>query len=160
MRTFLQANDFETWFVIARGPNVITKKDGTSIVPKPEEEWDENDLKKAQINAKALNALHCALDVNEYNKISSCTTAKEIWDKLEVANEGTSQVKEDNISMLVHDYEMFKMEPNESIASMQCRFLTITNSLNDLGKNYSNEEIMRKILRVLPKKWRPKVTAI
>ncbi|GAV66027.1 zf-CCHC domain-containing protein/UBN2 domain-containing protein, partial [Cephalotus follicularis] len=36
----------------------------------------------------------------------------------------------------------------------------ITNSLKNLGKSYSNKELVRKILRCLPKSWTPKVTAI
>ena len=66
--------------------------------------------------------------MDEYNKISSCKSAKEIWDKLEIAHEGTSQVKDDNINMLVHDYELFKMEPIESITSMYSRFSIIADS--------------------------------
>jgi len=62
--------------------------------------------------------------------------------------------------MLTHDYELFKMEPNESITSMHSRFLTITNDLNTLRNFFSNKDILRKILRILPKKWQPKVIAI
>ncbi|GAV83154.1 zf-CCHC domain-containing protein/UBN2 domain-containing protein, partial [Cephalotus follicularis] len=36
----------------------------------------------------------------------------------------------------------------------------ITNSLKNLGKSYPNQELVRKILRCLPKSWTPKVTAI
>ncbi|GAV86987.1 UBN2 domain-containing protein, partial [Cephalotus follicularis] len=36
----------------------------------------------------------------------------------------------------------------------------IINSLKNLGKSYSNQELVRKILRCLPKCWTPKVTAI
>ena len=61
----------------------------------------------AQLNDKAMNLLYCALDAQEFNKISSCISAKEIWDKLEVTYEGTNQVKETKISMLVHKYELF-----------------------------------------------------
>ena len=35
--------------------------------------------------------------------------SKEIWDKLVVTYEGTSQVKETNINILMHQYEMFKI---------------------------------------------------
>ena len=48
----------------------------------------------AQLNAKAINVLYCALDVNEFNRISTCNSTKEIWDRLEVTREGTDQVKE------------------------------------------------------------------
>ncbi|GAV61284.1 UBN2 domain-containing protein, partial [Cephalotus follicularis] len=36
----------------------------------------------------------------------------------------------------------------------------IINSLKNLGKSYPNQELVRKILRCLPKSWKPKVTAI
>jgi len=52
-----------------------------------------------------MNILHCALDVNEYNRIFCCESAKEIWDRLEVTYEGTCQVKEDKISMLVQSFK-------------------------------------------------------
>ncbi|KAM7528138.1 hypothetical protein LguiB_031548 [Lonicera macranthoides] len=161
MWTFLQANDFEQWKVTLVGPYEITKTDERgNIIPKSISEYNEHDIRKIQYNAKALNSLHCALSMDEYNKISCCKTTKEIWDKLEVAHEGTSQVKEDNINILVHGYELFNMEPNESLASMYNRFSILTNALALLGKVYSNEEKIRKVLRILPKMRRPKVTAI
>ncbi|GAV83507.1 UBN2 domain-containing protein, partial [Cephalotus follicularis] len=39
-------------------------------------------------------------------------------------------------------------------------FTTIINSLKNLGKSYSYQELVRKILRCLPKIWTPKVTTI
>ena len=83
--------------------------------PKPEFTWDKNDLKMLQSNAKAMNVLCCALDPNEYNRISTCESEKEIWDKLEGTHEGTSQVKESKINILVHNYELFKIKLNESL---------------------------------------------
>ncbi|GAV61595.1 UBN2 domain-containing protein, partial [Cephalotus follicularis] len=55
-----------------------------------------------------------------------------------------------------HEYELFIMHDNESISDMFTRFTTIINSLKDLGKSYSNQELVRKILRCLPKSWTPK----
>ncbi|GAV62252.1 DUF4219 domain-containing protein/UBN2 domain-containing protein, partial [Cephalotus follicularis] len=46
------------------------------------------------------------------------------------------------------------------ISDMFTRFTTIINSLKNLGKSYPNQELVRKILRCLPKSWTPKVTAI
>ncbi|GAV82958.1 UBN2 domain-containing protein, partial [Cephalotus follicularis] len=97
---------------------------------------------------------------NEFNRISSCDTAKEMWDLLEVTYEGTNQVKESKISMLVHEYELFVMHNDECISDMFTRVTTIVNSLKNLGKNYSNQELVRKILRCLSKSWTPKVTTI
>ena len=127
---------------------------------KSENEWDEVDKKMAQLNVKVMNILYCALDVNEFNRISVCTSAKEIWDRLEVTYEGTNQVKDSKINMLVHKYELFKMESNENIYAMFTRFTDIINSLKSLGRTYSNSDLVHKILRSLPRNWEAKVTAI
>ena len=85
---------------------------------------------------------------------------KKYGKKLVVTYEGTSQVRETKINML-HQYELFKMQPGETIKEMFTRFTDITNNLKSLDKTYTNEEMVRKILRGLPKsKWGPKVTAI
>ena len=62
--------------------------------------------------------------------------------------------------MLVHNYELFKMDPNETISVMFTRFTDITNGLKSLGRMYLNVDLIQKILRSLPDKWDPKVTAI
>ena len=56
-----------------------------------------------------MNALICALDKTEYNRISHCNTAQEIWHTLEVTHEGTSQVKESRLAMFNNEYENFIM---------------------------------------------------
>ncbi|KAH9697041.1 hypothetical protein KPL71_023435 [Citrus sinensis] len=52
------------------------------------------------------------------------------------------------------------MEQNESMYSMYTRFTDIVNTLGALGKTFSNSEKVKKIIRSLPKEWRPKMTAI
>ena len=69
-------------------------------------------------------------------------------------------MKDSRIDILVHSYELFKMNSDESISSMFTRFTEIVNSLKSLGKTYTNSELIRKILRCLPKGWEAKVTAI
>ena len=160
MRIYVQSVDYELWRIIVKGPKTPTIKIEGKDEPKPESTWDENDLKMLQSNSKAMNILYCALDANEYNRISSCESAKEIWDRLEVTHEGTSQVKESKINMLVHNYELFRMKTDESITEMFTRFTDIINGLKSLGKVYPNNEQVRKILRSLPKAWEAKVTAI
>ena len=148
------------WSIIVNGPHTPTKIiDGEESI-KPKKKWNEIDKKMAQLNARAMNVLYYALDANEFNRISTCMLAKKIWDRLEVTHEGTNQVKESKINMLVHKYELFKIEHNESITVMFTRFMDIINGLKSLGKSYSNSDLMRKILRSLPRTWKAKVTAI
>ena len=117
----------------------------------PRNQWTNQHKAKVQMNAKAKNLLTCALSRSEYDKIISCDSAKEIWDSLKVLHEGTDQVKETKISMLVHQYEMFKMLEYENIDKMTTRFMHIINQSKALGKRCSNAEMIRKILRSLSK---------
>ncbi|GAV76501.1 LOW QUALITY PROTEIN: UBN2 domain-containing protein, partial [Cephalotus follicularis] len=89
------------------------------------------------LNAKAKHVIICALNSNEFNRVSSCATAK-MWDRLEVTYEGTNQVKDAKINMLVREYEMFSMKENENISGMFVRFTNIINSLQSLNKCYTN----------------------
>ncbi|GAV58757.1 zf-CCHC domain-containing protein/UBN2 domain-containing protein [Cephalotus follicularis] len=160
MTIFLQSLDYQLWHIIVNGPRMPTRMIEGVVSLKPENEFNDIDFRILQLNSKAKHVLFCAVGPNEFNRISSCDSVKEIWDLLEVTNEGTNQVKESKISMFVHEYELFMMHNDECISDMFTRFTTIVNSLKNLGKSYSNQELIRKILRCLPKSWTPKVTAI
>jgi len=160
MRIYIQALDYEAWKIIRDGPYILTKIVNETKVSKFEEERDERDSRLIQLNAKVINMLYCDLYANEFNRISACEYAKEMWDKLEMTYEGTNQVKESNINRLVHEYELFCMKSEESISEMFTRFTNIINSLKALSKCYTDVENVRKNLRSLPKHWDAKVTAI
>ena len=51
-------------------------------VPKTDDEWTLEEKKKVEMNAKPINLRHCAISFVEYQKVSRCKNAKEIWDKL------------------------------------------------------------------------------
>ncbi|GAV59233.1 LOW QUALITY PROTEIN: zf-CCHC domain-containing protein/UBN2 domain-containing protein, partial [Cephalotus follicularis] len=54
-----------------------------------------------------------------------------------------------------HEPELFMIHDDECISDMFTRFTTIINSLKNLGKSYPIHELVRKILRCLPKSWTP-----
>ncbi|KAH9792467.1 hypothetical protein KPL71_004134 [Citrus sinensis] len=161
IRIYLQALDYEIWEVVCDGPFMPTFKDEVGDdIPKPSSQWSELEKRKMSLNSKAMNALFCALDKKEFHRVSSCESAQEIWNKLEVVYEGTNQVKESKISRYTRQYELFQMEENENVYSMYTRFTDIVKTLGALGKTFSNSEKVTKIIRSLPKEWRPKRTAI
>ncbi|XP_070018932.1 uncharacterized protein [Nicotiana sylvestris] len=117
------------------------------------EQWEKN--------AKAKKCLVCGLSPDEYSRIQSCTTAKEIWDTLQVAHEGTPQVKRSRGTLLYSQYENFTMKDGETIKEMYTRFTTLTNEFKSLGRVILEEDKVEKILtRVLPVAWESKITAI
>ena len=155
MHDFLMAEDSQLWDIVLDGPHVPTKevKDGeiTKVVPKTRQEYTEEDRKKVEKNYKAKKLLVCGIGAEEYNRISACESAKEIWDCLKTAHEGTEQVKESKVDLLTTQYENFTMKEGESIHDMQTRFSSITNELRCLGEPIPTSKQVRKILRVLPK---------
>ncbi|GAV69438.1 UBN2 domain-containing protein [Cephalotus follicularis] len=115
MTFFIQALDFNLWDIIIDGTELpqTTSKEGVKSLKRrslyTDEDTDE-DRKKVQLNAKAKHVIICALNSNEFNRVSSCATPKEMWDRLEVTYEGTNQVKDAKINILVREYEMFSMK--------------------------------------------------
>ena len=71
---------------------------------------------------------------------------KRYVDTLQVTHEGTTNVKRSRINTLTHEYELFRMNPNETTHDMQKRFTHIVNHLASLGKIFSNEDIINKVL--------------
>ena len=77
-----------------------------------------------------------------------------------MTHEGTSEVRRARLNVLMREYELFSMLPNESIHDMQKRFTHIINALLALGKTFLQGELSNKVLRCLDRNWQPKVTAI
>ena len=119
-----------------------TKEDGTTVVKKPEE-FDSEDYRMMEKNAKAKKLLYFDLGLDEYTRISECDSAKDIWDALQVAHEGTNQVKQPRIELLMRKYELFEMGDRETVIDMYTRFTHITDELKSLGKTFTAEELVR-----------------
>ncbi|XP_020205582.1 uncharacterized protein LOC109790771 [Cajanus cajan] len=143
------------WKVVEQGDYIPHDNVGRGI---PKGRWNENQKQRFILNSKARNALMCALTKEEYTKVHSFRSAKQIWDTLAITYEGSIEVKCNKLSLLV--YELFEMEENESIQAMFGRFQTIVNELSFLGRTYDNFDHIEKLLRSLPRKWRPQVMAL
>ena len=102
----------ELWDIVLDGPFIpmMEEKDGekTSLVPKPRQKYDEADRKKIEKCYKAKTLLVCGIGPDEFNRVSACASAKEIWDCLKTAHEGTEQVKESKIDILTSSMRTLK----------------------------------------------------
>ena len=133
MHDYLMDEDSELWDIVLDGPfiSMMEERDGekTSLVPKPRQKYDESDRKKIKKGYKAKTLLVCRIGPDEFNRVSSCESAKEIWDCLQTAHEETEQVKESKIDMLTSRYENFKMKEGETIHDMFTKLSSIRNEL-------------------------------
>src|ERR1700732_5093811 len=113
MTSFIQSTEPECWMRILKGTVFPTSTVEGQVILKDESEYTENEWKANRFNAKALSLMQCALSSNEFNKISACANAKQMWDKLQTTYEGTSQVKESKIGVVLREYELFTMKDGE-----------------------------------------------
>ena len=82
MKIYIQTVDYHLWKVILKGPQIPSIKIDGIDIPKPEEDWDDNDMRMGELNAKAMNVLYFALDSTKFNRISTCSTAKKKMEQI------------------------------------------------------------------------------
>nr|KYP47331.1 hypothetical protein KK1_031061 [Cajanus cajan] len=80
MQIFIEAIDLNIWDSVENGPFIPTIVVGNEIRNLPKDQWSDDDRRKFQYNLKAKNIIPSALGIDEYFRISNCTSAKEMWD--------------------------------------------------------------------------------
>ncbi|RAL48741.1 hypothetical protein DM860_001061 [Cuscuta australis] len=75
------------------------------------------------MNAKAMNILHCSLEPDEFARVCSCKTAKEVWDLLQATLEGDTSTKQTMLALGNSEYESFKIGQHESIQDANRRLV-------------------------------------
>ena len=84
----MQSLDEKVWQAVEIG---WTKPKEASV------DWDEAKIKAENFNSRALHALFSAVANEEFKKISSTKTAKEVWTILQTTYEGTKAVKDSKL---------------------------------------------------------------
>src|ERR1044072_236527 len=166
MTAFLRSIDNKTWKSIVKGwtppVNKTTSENSsaTTIELKNEEDWTTEEDEAALANSKAINAIFNGVDKNMFRLINTCTVAKEAWDILKTAHEGTSRVRMSRLQMLTTQFETLRMSEEQTIAEFHMQIRDIANTSFALGEKMTNEKLVKKILRSLTKRFAMKVTAI
>ncbi|CAM8902304.1 unnamed protein product [Rhodiola kirilowii] len=161
MRSFLKSLDERAWKAMLRGWTEPTMNNLTGEpVPKPEALWTEDEDKAFMGNSKAMNAIFSAVNENVMKLIINCEVAKEAWDILQTAFEGTGKVRNSRMQAVTTKFEEMKMKEDENISEYNTRVLELSNEASALGKPIDEERLASKILRSLPPRFAMKVTAI
>ena len=93
MKNFIHSTYKGIWESIENGPFVPQVKKDDVLVDKPSSKWTKAESKKVKYYWLAKNIITSALRCDECFRISQCSSAKEMWDILEVTHEGTTNVK-------------------------------------------------------------------
>ncbi|KAH0712161.1 hypothetical protein KY289_008120 [Solanum tuberosum] len=102
MEDFIQAEDYELSMRVTDGPLMPTIKDSEGKdIPKPKSQYGEADYKMLGKNPKAKCILVCGLGPDEFDRISGCTSAKQIWDKLQNPHQGKIYTIEERVNKVL-----------------------------------------------------------
>jgi len=109
MKIFIESIDRGTWNDIVNGPYIpMVVVNGVSVV-KSYDELSEVENKRVQYDCVAKNIFTFSLNLDEFLRVSQCSSTKEMWDILEVTHEGTNDVKRARKHALIQEYELFRM---------------------------------------------------
>ncbi|KAK0608890.1 hypothetical protein LWI29_037579 [Acer saccharum] len=139
---------------------MMTPTGGGEDVLKPKAQWNAQEFESSKWNKKAMHTILCAMDENQYKLIQNTRIAKETWDILEVAHEGTEVVKDSKLQVLETQFELLRMDEIECFNDFEVRLMDIVNQSHQLGDPYSDRRIKQKIMRSLPDRFESKVTAL
>ena len=77
MENYIQAEDFQLWAIIENGPQVPMETTSSgSKIPKKVKDFDSEDYRIMEKNAKAKKLLYFVLGPDEYNRISKCECSR------------------------------------------------------------------------------------
>ncbi|XP_063941293.1 uncharacterized protein LOC135149496 [Daucus carota subsp. sativus] len=159
-RIYARSQGVKVWMAIEDGIIIPTKIIDDVIYEKKVSEYTHEEEDRMNIAAKAEMVLTSALAEKEYKRVNNCKSAQEMWNKLVVTYEGTTDIKDSRMDTLIMEYENFKLQEGENIIDMETRFTRIVDELAQLGKNYTQNEKNRRVLKSLPPSWKVKVTTI
>jgi hypothetical protein len=129
MVAFLKSMDSRAWKAVVKGWThpINTAEHGTTSL-KGEADWSVEEETESVGNSKALNALFNGVDRNMFKLINTCTKAKQAWEILQTAHEGTSKVRMSKLQLLTTKFENLKMDEDETISEFNTRLCDIENS--------------------------------
>jgi hypothetical protein len=149
MKAYIQAHGFQVWQSIVDGYTAPT-------VPPT----NDKAVKLGENNSKAINALLNGLSDTVFTKVAHCKSAKEIWDKLQNIYEGDSKVKATKLQTYIGQFEQLKMKEDEDITTYFLRVDETMNAIIGLGEEIEESVIVQKVLRSLPMRFNPKISAL
>ncbi|GAV68727.1 hypothetical protein CFOL_v3_12230 [Cephalotus follicularis] len=138
MSTFIQSLDYDLWDMIVFGLEL-----SRDYISNPRIKYNEKEKEMLKLNAKAKHIIFCALSSNEFDRISSCESAKEIWDKLEDFHEEKNVEGVTSCLMAMEE----DSSGDESENEVNFTFEELQNAYENLFKEYENVSLKNKSLK-------------
>ena len=109
---------------------------------------------------KALTALHSSVNGSIFTRIMSCTSAREVWIKLEEEFHGNTRTRQMQVLNLRREFETLKMKENELVKDFTERMLKVVNQIPVLGEQVTDQRIVEKVLVSFPERFEATISSL
>ncbi|CAN6286494.1 unnamed protein product [Urochloa humidicola] len=124
--------------------------------------WDAVEAAKPEHREDrlALAAILCAVPTDMKASLAVKKTAKEAWAAVNTARVGDERVKQASVQRLLKEFETVVHVDGENIDDLAARIDGLAVQLRELGETMEDMRVVRKILRVVPKRYNQVACAI
>ncbi|GKD18533.1 hypothetical protein Tco_1207691, partial [Tanacetum coccineum] len=100
-----------------------------------------------------MNLILLSIPNDIYNSVDSCTSAKDMWKRVERLMRGTIQYKVDRETRFTNQFGQLVAEPREALVSVYNRFPQLMNDLERNDMHFPIVTINTKFLNSLQLEW-------
>jgi hypothetical protein len=154
MRSFLQAQ--ECWDPVDLG---YVEPDPADLSAMTNQQRIAQATQRNREN-KAKFWIQNSVDDSIFSKITGAGTSKQAWDILKSSYQGNDRVKTVKLQTLRMQFETLRMTESENVDQFMTRVMGIVNQIRLTGEAITDQRIVEKVLRSLPKKFEMVVTTI
>ncbi|GJW20949.1 integrase, catalytic region, zinc finger, CCHC-type containing protein [Tanacetum coccineum] len=133
-----------------------------STVPKLQtvEDLQGDALLHYDAEMELMNLILLSIPNEIYNSVDACTTAKEMWKRVERLMRGTIQNQVDRETRFTNEFDQFVAEPGEALVSVYNRFAQLMNDLERNKMIFPIVTVNTKFLNSLQPEWLKYVTQV
>ncbi|GJT08652.1 hypothetical protein Tco_0843114 [Tanacetum coccineum] len=107
-----------------------------------------------------MNLILLSIPNEIYNSVDACTTAKEMWKRVERLMRGTIQNQVDRETRFTNEFDQFVVEPGEALVFVYNRFAQLMNDLERNKMIFPIVTVNTKFLNSLQPEWLKYVTQV
>ncbi|GJU07412.1 hypothetical protein Tco_1123842 [Tanacetum coccineum] len=112
------------------------------------------------VEMELMNLILLSIPNDIYNSMDACTSAKDMWKRVERLIKGTIQNKVDRETHFTNEFDQFVVEPGEVLVSVYNRFAQLMNDLERNDMHFPIVTINTKFLNSLQPEWLKYVTQV
>ncbi|GJS65509.1 hypothetical protein Tco_0680073 [Tanacetum coccineum] len=124
------------------------------------EDLQGDELLHYDAEIELMNLILLSIPNEIYNSVDACTTAKEMWKRVERLMRGTIQNQVDRETRFTNEFDQFVAEPGEALVSVYNRFAQLMNDLERNKMIFPIVTVNTKFLNSLQPEWLKYVTQV